>query len=183
MDGGAEPGRREAAASGLLEVALALPPFAIFTYRDPRRGERVPLGAQVVVPLGSRRVTGFVVGHPRRGPPEVTRTSRTCSRTSRRSIAEILELCRWAAAYYLAPLGEVLRAALPQGERAAASRRVRLTEEGRLFLRRDQEGKGGPRGAGPRRGGSASCCGGWPRRRAGPARAGRHRRRARGCRA
>jgi primosomal protein N' (replication factor Y) len=37
----------------------------------------------------------------------------------------------------------VLRAALPQGERAAAAKRARLTEEGKLFLKRDREGKGG----------------------------------------
>src|SRR5262249_31134181 len=50
---------------------------------------------------------------------------------------------RWASSYYLAPLGEVLRAALPQGERAAAARRVRMTDEGKLFLKRDRDGKGG----------------------------------------
>jgi primosomal protein N' (replication factor Y) len=142
MSAGAEPGPGAAAQAGLLEIALALPPFAIFTYRDPRRGERAALGAQVVVPLGSRRVTGFVVGHPSKGPPEV-RDIEAVLEDEPALDPEVLELCRWAAGYYLAPLGEVLRAALPQGERAAATRRIRLTEEGRLFLRRDQEGKAG----------------------------------------
>ena len=35
---------------------------------------------------------------------------------------EMIALCRWAADYYQAPLGEVLRAALPQGEQATAER-------------------------------------------------------------
>jgi primosomal protein N' (replication factor Y) (superfamily II helicase) len=147
MDAGAEPGRLGAAARGLLEVALALPPFSVFTYRDPRLGERVALGAQVVVPLGNRRVTGFVVGHPSEGPAQV-RDIEAVLEDEPALDAEILELCRWAAGYYLAPLGEVLRAALPQGERAAASRRVRLSEQGSRFLRRDEEGKAGLVGLG-----------------------------------
>jgi primosomal protein N' (replication factor Y) len=140
-------GETEGSGSGLLEVALALPPFATYTYRDPRLGERVSVGAQVVVPLGGRRVTGFVVGHPDSGPPQV-RAIEAVLEDEPALDPEVLELCRWAAAYYLAPLGEVLRAALPQGERAAASRRIRLTESGRLFLRRDQEGRGGLVGLG-----------------------------------
>jgi primosomal protein N' (replication factor Y) (superfamily II helicase) len=137
-----EPRRSGLAPGHLLEVALAIPPFATFTYRDPRIGEPAALGAQVVVPLGSRRVTGFVVGHPSQGPGEV-REIEAVLEDEPALDPEVLELGRWAAGYYLAPLGEVLRAALPQGERAAASRRIRLTEQGRLFLRRDQEGKGG----------------------------------------
>ena len=45
----------------LLEVAVALPVQGTFTYRDPRPGAAAPIGAQVVVPFGSRTVTGFVV--------------------------------------------------------------------------------------------------------------------------
>jgi hypothetical protein len=42
--------------------------------------------------------------------------------------------------YYLAPLGEVLRGALPQGERAEAARKVRLTEAGKELLEREAAG-------------------------------------------
>jgi primosomal protein N' (replication factor Y) len=129
-------------AGTLLEVAIAVPPFATFTYLDPRRDERVAVGAQVVVPLGGRRITGFVVGHPSRGPKEV-RAIEEVLEAEPALDADVLWLCRWTAAYYVAPLGEVLRAALPQAERAAAQRRARLTEEGQRFLRRLREGKAG----------------------------------------
>ncbi len=43
----------------------------------------------------------------------------------------MIAFCRWTAEYYQAPLGEVLRAALPQGEQATAKRAVRLTDQGR----------------------------------------------------
>ncbi len=48
----------------------------------------------------------------------------------------MITFCRWTAEYYQAPLGEVLRAALPQGEQATAKRAVRLTETGRQELER-----------------------------------------------
>ena len=48
----------------------------------------------------------------------------------------MIAFCRWTADYYQAPLGEVLRAALPQGEQASAKRAVRLTELGRRALDR-----------------------------------------------
>jgi primosomal protein N' (replication factor Y) (superfamily II helicase) len=129
----------------LIEVALAAPPFAVFTYRDPRRNAQIPLGAQVVAPLGSRRITGFVVGHPPAAPKEVRDIEEVLENEPALD-PEILWLCRWTASYYLAPLGEVLRAALPQAERAEAQRRLRLSEDGRWFLRRLVEGKAGLEG-------------------------------------
>jgi primosomal protein N' (replication factor Y) len=119
---------------GLLEVAVTLPLRGTFTYRDPRRGaEPVPIGTQVVVPFGGRTVTGFVVGHAAVAHGEV------------RDIEEIvagepafdegmIAFGRWVADYYHAPLGEVLRAALPQGEKAEAVRAVRITERGRAVV-------------------------------------------------
>lgn len=114
-----------------LDVAVAAPVYDTCTYRSNRDG--IAIGTQVIVPLRSRTVTGFVVG--------ITETVDPVLRPSIRDVIEvigdepaidgpILELCRWAAAYYLAPLGEVLSAALPSSERASASRRLRLTELG-----------------------------------------------------
>jgi primosomal protein N' (replication factor Y) len=128
----------------LLEVAIAVPPFSTFTYLDPRLHQRVALGAQVVVPFGPRRITGFVVGHPTRSDaPGEIRPIEAVLEDEPALDADVLWLCRWAASYYLAPLGEVLRAALPQAERAAAQRRARLTDEGQSFLRRLRDGKAG----------------------------------------
>ena len=129
---------REAEVPGtLLEVAVALPVPGTFTYRDPRPGPAA-VGAQVVVPFGTRTVTGFVVGHGA--------TAREAG-TEPRDIEEVvggepafdeamIAFCRWTADYYQAPLGEVLRAALPQGEQASARRAVRLTDLGRRALDR-----------------------------------------------
>jgi primosomal protein N' (replication factor Y) len=123
----------------LLQVAVTLPVDETFTYRDPRPGVCLPVGTEVIVPFGSRQVTGFVVGHPEAAAGPVRDITDVAGDGP--AIDEpILDLCRWAAGYYLAPLGEVLRSALPRGERAIASRRIRLTETGRRLA--DLEAKG-----------------------------------------
>ena len=131
----------ESPPGSLLEVAVVLPVRGTYTYRDPRGAGPVPLGTQVVVPFGARTVTGFVVGdHPLAGRAEAPRAP---ALDVEEIVAgtpafddEMIALCRWAADYYQAPLGEVLRAALPQGEKATAIRSVRLTEAGRRALAR-----------------------------------------------
>jgi primosomal protein N' (replication factor Y) len=123
-------------APSLLEVAVALPVRGTFTYRDPRAGAHVPIGAQVVVPFGHRTVTGFVIAH---APPDAAAAAPP--RDIEAVVAGepafdegMIGFCRFVADYYQAPLGEVLRAALPQGEKALAVRAVRLTERGRQAL-------------------------------------------------
>ena len=103
---------------------MTLPLRGTFTYRDPRRGAApVAIGTQVVVPFGPRTVTGFVVAHAAAASPG----------GELRDIEEIVAgepafdeamvaFCRWVADYYYAPFGEVLRAALPHGEKADAVR-------------------------------------------------------------
>ncbi|HVY40110.1 MAG TPA: primosomal protein N', partial [Polyangia bacterium] len=135
----AEPS--SARATGLLEVAVALPVSGTFTYRDPR-DRTAPVGAQVVVPFGSRTVTGFVVGHPAAAPEgDPPRAIEAVVGGEPAFDAEMIAFCRWTAEYYQAPLGEVLRAALPQGEQATAKRAVRLTDQGRQELERQAAAK------------------------------------------
>jgi primosomal protein N' (replication factor Y) len=118
----------------LLEVAVTLPMRGTFTYRDPRRGAaRVPVGTQVVVPFGPRTVTGFVVGYAAAGEAALKDIEEVVGGEPAFDEA-MVAFCRWVADYYYAPLGEVLRSALPQGEKAEAVRAVRITDRGRAAL-------------------------------------------------
>jgi primosomal protein N' (replication factor Y) len=139
--------------SDLFEVAVALPVGGTFTYRDPRgagAGGQLAPGMEVVVPFRGRRVTGFVMGPATALPEPPPAVGGAAGRRSagRRPLdiegvvgsepvldAEMIGLCRWAAEYYQAPLGELLRGALPQGERASAVRSVRLTPQGERAAR------------------------------------------------
>ncbi|MBN2574682.1 MAG: primosomal protein N' [Deltaproteobacteria bacterium] len=121
----------------MLEVAVALPVDGVFVYRDLPGAGSLPSGSQVVVSFRGRKVAGFVVGHPQEPPPDAPKEILPILRAVGDGPVfdeAILDLCRWAAGYYLAPLGEVLCAAVPSGERASSSRRLRLTEAGRAAI-------------------------------------------------
>jgi primosomal protein N' (replication factor Y) len=121
--------------SALLEVAVTLPLRNTFTYRDPRRNAApVAIGTQVVVPFGPRTVTGFVVAHAANGTAGEVRDIEEIVAGEPAFDEAMVAFCRWVADYYYAPLGEVLRAALPQGEKADAVRAVRITERGRAAV-------------------------------------------------
>ena len=55
--------------SDLIDVAVALPINATFTYRVPPELEAAMApGMRVLVPFGRRRVTGYVLGRTERAP-------------------------------------------------------------------------------------------------------------------
>lgn len=96
------------------EVAIPIPLRQTFTYRVP--AELVPeltVGAAVMVPFGRRKVQGFVVALK---PESELKQIKEIESLSGDSLpTSILNLAQWIAEYYLASLGEVLRAALPAG--------------------------------------------------------------------
>jgi primosomal protein N' (replication factor Y) len=100
----------------VIEVAVAVHLDKTFHYRVPPHlaGRALP-GHRVFVPFGHRKLTGYILG--------------TVDETSTNKLKDIfdvldsdplwtdneLEFFRWIAAYYLYPLGEVLKTALPAG--------------------------------------------------------------------
>jgi primosomal protein N' (replication factor Y) (superfamily II helicase) len=115
--------------TALVDVAVPVPLPRALTYLVPDAlASRVAPGRRVLCTIGSRRIVGVVVGL-RRGeaPPKV------------KPLLDVLEgvslpedlvtfLCRLAS-YYLAPIGEVVRLALPPIDRET----VRAVEEPTLF--------------------------------------------------
>src|SRR5450631_2193145 len=121
----------------LVDVAVAWALDEVFTYRCGVRAEPPAVGFQVIVPFGQRMLAGFVVGHRTVGATEKPASYRSVIDVvgSDPSLdGAVVELCRWAAGYYLVPLGEVLAAALPTGERASATRRIKLTPAGQQAI-------------------------------------------------
>src|SRR5262245_60124671 len=95
------------------DVAVCLPLSRTFVYKI---GEPVEIGCRVVVPFRKRDREGFVVGvrnevlddieiHPITNIIDQSPLLRP----------EIFRLCRWISEYYVSPLGEVLKSALPPG--------------------------------------------------------------------
>jgi primosomal protein N' (replication factor Y) len=117
------------------EVAVALPVRGRFHYKVD---VAVGIGSRVLVPFSGRMVTGVVVGLDAAPPAGISPEG--CKRLGRLLDREpaldagLLELCRWVADYYEAPLGEVLRAALPPGTQVTGAMTLAITEAGRAAL-------------------------------------------------
>jgi primosomal protein N' (replication factor Y) len=118
--------------SGLSEFAEVAVPVAVhgtFTYAIPAElRDAVRLGSRVEVPFGAKRNTGFVVGLSDTAPEgsRIKPIRAVLDEEEPALLPEIIELCRWAAEYYIAPLGEMLRVALPANMSARGRREVAL---------------------------------------------------------
>ena len=97
----------------LAEIAVCLPLSRTFVYDLP---EPTEIGCRVKVRFRASEVEGFVVGFPDSGPEgiEIQAVREVLDRAPLLQ-PDVLDLCRWIADYYLAPLGEVLKSALPPG--------------------------------------------------------------------
>ncbi len=107
-----------------------IPPIAgkeLLAYAAPRSlAARLLPGMRVLVPLGRRQVTGIVIELGAGPPGIVLREVIDLLDDEPLLSSELIGLCRFAAQYYLASLGEVLATAVLAGLRAQSHRRVRL---------------------------------------------------------
>ncbi|NOZ63283.1 MAG: primosomal protein N' [Calditrichaeota bacterium] len=109
------------------EIAVPIPVFQIYTYEIPEIFQEVIVpGSRVLVPLGKRKMTGYVIA-----------TKEECNISNLKLIhdlldpapvisAELIRLAQWISEYYLCPLGEVIRAMLPGGINLETKTRIRL---------------------------------------------------------
>ena len=94
-----------------VEVALPLPIYRTFTYRVD--GSAPAVGARVLVPFRREERIGWVVGPGEGGEIRGLKPVLDVLDDEPTVPADILDLCRWMADYYVTPLGLALRAALP----------------------------------------------------------------------
>lgn len=145
-----EAARTHEPGSLYVEVALSVPQLKPLTYRVGHDiAQRLAPGLRVLVPLGRRKVTGYVVQSPGESPPPGVETG------SIKSVLEILddeplltpellELTRWVAAYYCCGWGEALKFALPSHREKKTVERYRLSETGRVEAAFEEGGLGLP---------------------------------------
>ena len=113
------------------DIALPVPLDQPFTYSLPETLQhRVQPGCRLIVPLARVSLPGspflFTIDRPqlasgRRG---------SCSMSSPYSEPHLIELGRWMAGYYCAPLGEALRVMTPLRGEIHSSKVWSLTEAG-----------------------------------------------------
>ncbi|HUS06804.1 MAG TPA: primosomal protein N' [Bryobacteraceae bacterium] len=114
------------------DVSLPVPLDQPFTYELPLTLQhRVKIGCRVLVPFGTRKMTGIVLAtHDL--PPDVP-AKMVLRLMDEDSVLEpqLIALGRWVAAYYCAPLGEVLRGMTPLSGEVRNSKVYSLTDAGR----------------------------------------------------
>ena len=114
----------------LCNVAVAVPLRTTFTYKIPTLlAAEIQPGSRVLVPFRKKSTVGVVTEVVNEAPPDAK------LREIQKSLdivpaltAKLLELGRWIASYYVAPIGEVYRGMLPPLTELSAQQRVALTE-------------------------------------------------------
>ncbi len=98
------------------DVALGVPLDQLFIYEVPRELCRLcVVGIRVLVPLGKKRLTGYVMRIHGKAPEFATRKILEISDELPMFPESQAAFFKWIARYYMHPLGEVIKAGLPQG--------------------------------------------------------------------
>jgi primosomal protein N' (replication factor Y) len=106
----------------IVSVAVPVPFLDPLSYAVPEHLELPPVGARVQVPVGSRVVTGCIVGHSESNGHggDLKDVLELVDRDAFLP-AHIVDLCRWVADYYVAGIGDAIAVAMPPGARVRAS--------------------------------------------------------------
>ena len=116
-----------------IEVAVAFPVYNTFTYRVPENlSFFASIGKRALVPFGRRRVTGYIIG-----------PSEAMDHCKIKLVLDILDetplfhssmipFFRWIADYYMYPIGEVIKSALPGGLNLYDFVTVAITEKAKM---------------------------------------------------
>jgi primosomal protein N' (replication factor Y) (superfamily II helicase) len=124
------------------EVALPVPLDHTFTY-GIRLGQSPQRGARVIAPFRNEKLIGVVTSLGVNPPADVEVKYLEAVLDEEPLLSDhLLELAEWIAQYYLAPLGEVLRAMLPLAAEVRRTVYYRLTDLGRDILATASDGDG-----------------------------------------
>jgi len=114
----------------IVQVAIPLPLDTVFDYLVPEHlADSVQPGKRVFVPFGRRKLTGYILGYAKESTGELKEIISVLDPDPLFTSGE-LELYRWAASYYLHPLGEVIKAALPAGINIESRKQTLTSDNG-----------------------------------------------------
>jgi primosomal protein N' (replication factor Y) len=115
----------------VVDIAVGVSVNKTFHYRAPEEMKgRLAAGTRVLVPFGSRRIIGTVVGFPDRA--DVAGLKSVIEILDNPLSPQLLALAHWMADYYLHPLGQTIEAVVPKAVgRAKPKKRkfIRLAQE------------------------------------------------------
>ncbi len=114
------------------DVSLPVPLDQPFTYSLPETlRHRVRVGSRLIVPFGTRKLTGVILRCHDDPPTVAARDALRLIDSEPVLSAELMALGRWIAGYYCSPLGDVLRGMLPLSSEIRRGKIWTLTDAGR----------------------------------------------------
>lgn len=117
--------------SKYIEVAVALPVWGTFTYLVPDSLLDVPLqGKRVLVPFGQRKVTGYVLEETESKDDKEIKSISDILDDTPLFPPSMIPLFRWISDYYMHPVGEVIKTALPGGLNLYEVSKLTITDKG-----------------------------------------------------
>ncbi len=115
---------------------MPVPIDRLFTYELPLTlRHRALIGCRVLAPFGSRKLTGIILSLQDEPPAHETREVLSLRDAEPVLETELIELGKWIAEYYCAPIGEVFRGMLPLGGETRRGIEYSLTDAGRDVAR------------------------------------------------
>ena len=119
----------------LIDVAIALPVYNTYTYRVPEAlMPYLAPGKRVLAPFRRRRVTGYILGEGESSDQYDTKCILDILDEAPLFPLALIPFFKWISVYYLYPLGEVLKSALPKGLNSYDRATVSITEKGKEAL-------------------------------------------------
>jgi primosomal protein N' (replication factor Y) len=115
------------------DVALPVPLDTAFTYRLPD-GMQPAVGGRVLVPFRQQRLSGVVTALHDCAPKVQAKNIVSVLDAAPVLDEQLVQLGKWIADYYLAPLGEVFRTMLPLAAEFKRTIAYRITEQGQMAL-------------------------------------------------
>jgi primosomal protein N' (replication factor Y) len=133
----------------LLQIAVAAPLDQLLTYSvsaavlhsEDIENVELLIGRRVLVPLGGRKVTGYVISAdpPAEGKFKIRDILQILD-SEPLFHSNILPLFQWIARYYHYPIGEVIKAALPGGLSPKSIKHLEISSHGCAHLRATEDG-------------------------------------------
>lgn len=114
------------------DVLLPVPIHQVFTYRIPfELNEHVQAGLRVIVPFGKNKLLTGIVTRIHEEIPAVYQAKYILHLLDEQAIItpKQLQFWEWIASYYMAPIGDVMNAALPANFKLASETKIRLHPE------------------------------------------------------
>ncbi len=112
------------------DVAVPVPLDATFTYSIPEELPEPCVGGRVIVPFREKRLCGIVTEVHDREPSFKAKPVQQVLDSAPALTSELMQLGRWIAHYYIAPIGEVLRTMLPLSAEFRHATGYHITDKG-----------------------------------------------------